>query len=209
MINQLSGTCYEWNGGGFDVNFLDGSTTAKKNYTPLMPVPDFHSFRPPDAHKQSEKRIPREQIQPFKKFINEILAKYGRFDLCGSYRRERPTVKDLDYVVQCSREDFAYLRDELNHAGVRIFRGRNELMNGVFNGIHCDFFRADPDSYISILIWRTGSARHNIYCATIAKQQGMRIRRNGIEIDGTVIHPKTELEFYEILGVPYIPPNKR
>lgn len=210
MINQLSGSCYEWVGGSFDVNFIDYSTTAEKVYNPLRAVPSAHSFRSPDYPEVSTSRFPRGQLAPMKKVIDSILAGYGRYDLCGSYRRGKPTVKDLDYVVECSREDFALLRDELNNTGVKIHRGANEIMNGSLDGIPCDFFRADPESYTSILIWRTGSAKHNIYCARVARRRGMKVKRAGIQKrNGEMLHPATEHEFYKILGVPYMRPNER
>ena len=203
MINQLSGTCYEWVGGGFDVNFLDDSAPAAARSATVFRFPVA------SAPLYTGDRYSRNQIIPLQKIVAPILAKYGRFDLCGSYRRGKPTVKDLDYVIETTRENFGLLRAELTQAGVEFHRGANEIMNGYLRGIAVDFFRADPESYTSILIWRTGSANHNIYCATVARRRGMRILRAGIEKNGAVIHPKTEAEFYSILGVPFMRPDQR
>lgn len=204
MIKQLSSTCYEWTGGGFEFNFLKESPVYDSR--PPATVVNFPAVSAPDP---TSERFSRAQIIPLQKIIDPILKKYGRFELCGSYRRGKPTVKDMDYIIETSREGFGNLRTELTQAGIEFHRGANEIMNGHLNGIAVDFFRCCPESYTSILIWRTGSARHNIYCATIARRRGMRVLRAGIERAGVVIHPKTEAEFYSILGVPYMRPDQR
>lgn len=203
MIKQLSSTCYEWKGGGFDVRFIGDEPIAEsRQHCPRLPVVA--------APQRSEKRLPREDLLPHRNIIEPIMGKYGRFDLCGSYRRGKDTVKDMDYVIECPQDSFLVLRSELAKAGVEFHRGATEIMNGTLNGVACDFFRADPESYTSILIWRTGSARHNIICAVIARKRGMRILRKGIVCrDGILRHPMAEPEFYKILGMRYLAPNER
>lgn len=202
MIKQLSGQCYEWDGGSLDFDFIRDSTASFYQEQ----SPKIINFPAPAS---SGIRYSRDQIETLKNIIDPILAKYGRFELCGSYRRGKATIKDMDYIIETSQKNFRLLRNKLAEIGIEFHRGANEIMNGVFNGTPVDFFRTDPNSYISILIWRTGSARHNIYCATIARYKKMKVKRIGIEKHGNIVYPKTEHEFYEILGIPYIPPHGR
>jgi len=207
MIVQLSSTCYEYTPGDTDVFFLPDNEGNPK------PVSFVNFPRPTAPPQPSEKRYTRLEILPLQKMIAPVLAKYcgtGKFELCGSYRRQKPTVKDLDYVVQCSHETFLKIRLELTEWGIEFHRGAGEIMNGTINGIAVDFFRADPESYTSIIIWRTGSMNHNILCASIARKKGMKVLRTGIRLqDGSQVHPYSEQEFYDILGMNYIPPEKR
>jgi len=208
MIKQLSGCCYEWVGGDFNVKFLDDFSHEKRH--DFQKIPRF--YKPLSDRKPTDKvkRFTQAEILPVRDIIEPIICKYGRFDLCGSFRRGKDTVKDLDYVINTSRQEFIRLRSELTMAGVNFQRGAMEIMNGSINGIACDFFRADSDSYTSILIWRTGSKDHNIYCAAVAMRKGLRVVRNGIKLkDGTIFHPKTEDEFYHHLGVKPMLPNER
>ena len=203
MITQLSGTCYEYTPGSFNVRFLDDPATA--------PPISIHPSRPASpAPEPSAIRYTREQIQPLRDILEPILARVGRFDLCGSYRRGKPTVKDLDYIIETTHEGFAHLRDTLTAAGVTFHRGAGEIMFGVLHGVGVEFYRADPSSYTSVLIWRTGSMEHNVYCARVARRKGLRIRRVGIEMrNGAMVHPGTEQDFYRILGVEFIAPEDR
>lgn len=203
MIRQLSSVCYEWTGGDFNVQFLDDPAIPwPKNVIPLK-----RDTAPAPA--STGVRYTREELQPYLDVVEPILARYGRFDLCGSYRRGKPTVKDLDYVVECSQSDFLTLRQDLTAAGVVFHRGACEIMNGHIGPVPIDVFRADPHSYTMLLIWRTGSMEHNVYCARVARKRGMRVRRTGIETKDGMVYPATEAEFYEALGIPFLAPCDR
>jgi DNA polymerase/3'-5' exonuclease PolX len=98
----------------------------------------------------------------------------------------------------------------LTAAGVVFHRGAGEIMFGVLQGVGVEFYRADPHSYTSILIWRTGSMEHNVYCAMVARRKGMRIRRTGIERQNrSMAYPATEADFYAALGIAYMRPDER
>jgi len=220
MIYQHSATHYEWDGGNLDFNFIDYANDKKlKIIKPAhiktsIKIESEVNYKPKKINtiQKITDRIHRDKIIPIVNILNPILGKYGRFDLCGSYRRGKETIKDMDYVIQTPQEKFRNLREELQNIGIQFVRGANEIMNGIYipNGIGIDFFRADPDSYITLLIWRTGSKNHNIYCAKVALRQGMKIKRSGIQLkNGEIFHPKTEQEFYDCLGMKFIPPNQR
>ena len=202
MIIQTVGQCYQWDGQeGFEIKRLD--YTADRNRKKRR-VAYFPTVAP------TGDRFTREQIRPLQIIIAPILAKHcTKFELCGSYRRGKETVRDMDYVCLATPERFRQIRSGLQNFGVVFHRGADNIMSGTLQGVPVDFFRAGAESYTSILIWRTGSRNHNIHCAIAARKQGMKIKRAGIETPSGIIHPTTEHHFYEILGIPYIPPENR
>jgi DNA polymerase (family 10) len=67
-----------------------------------------------------------------------------------------------------------------------------------------------------IIIWGaalnyfTDSKEHNVLLRSYASKKGYKINEKGYWLkDGTRIGGETEKELYEILGLDYIPPEKR
>jgi len=157
-----------------------------------------------------ETRYPRAIIDERRLLIEPIMKHYGKFELCGSYRRGLETSKDMDYIIQTDPMNFAALRHDLNTAGIEITMGKDGAMRGSVNGVGVDIFRCDEHNYISLLIWRTGSKNHNIFCAIKAQKQGMKVTKDGIvQPDETIFYPGTEEAFYAKLGLDFIKPEDR
>jgi DNA polymerase/3'-5' exonuclease PolX len=74
-----------------------------------------------------------------------------------------------------------------------------------------DFFVATPATWATTLLTRTGSKEHNIWISNRAiAKRGKFLASEGLWFSGRgAIHPQSEAEFYELLGLPFIEPKLR
>jgi DNA polymerase/3'-5' exonuclease PolX len=155
-----------------------------------------------------------------------------RIAIAGSVRRKRPECNDVDIVaipkLKQHRNLFGaveYQEDLLRAALIDYARQNRpkvywstgkEPEPGAVNLIlqgpksQLDVFMATPATWATRLITRTGSLQHNTWIAKRAlARRGQFKSQEGLYIAGGLFQPETEEQFYEALGLPFIPPEKR
>lgn len=133
-----------------------------------------------------------------------------RLDVAGSYRRQKETVGDLDFVGSsknpkelinyfCSYEDIERV----------ISKGSTRASARLRTGMQVDF-RVVPDrSYGAALYYFTGSKAHNIAVRRIAQRSGLKINEYGVFRGKKQIAGATEEDLFRALGLRYIEPELR
>lgn len=140
-----------------------------------------------------------------------------RLQIAGSIRRRKAVIKDIDIVIESSdiKKTRGYI---LKYDGIteRINEGgENWLMLKIryraYNvPVDVRLVSKESNEYISLLHHLTGSKFHNIHLREMAKKKGLKISEHGIEdSDGKVFKAQSEKEFFEYLGLQYIPPELR
>jgi DNA polymerase/3'-5' exonuclease PolX len=79
-------------------------------------------------------------------------------------------------------------------------------------GIPVDIYLANPDTWITLVLIRTGPAQHNIKLCTKARELGYCLHADGRGLftrTGMKLKTDTEQEFFERLGLSYTPPEGR
>jgi len=148
-----------------------------------------------------------------------------RIEIAGSLRRQRPDVGDIEILVapRCQRDvDLLdkVVKDML-HEGILEYR-RNRLgriMYGPMNkflvhtasGIAVDIFSTTEECWPMALAIRTGPKESNIAIATAAQRKGWRLRAygDGFDTPNGPIRCQSEREVFELVGLPYRPPEER
>lgn len=178
-----------------------------------------------------------EQAKRYGLKIKEWIAPYCHWlEIAGSVRRESAECEDVDIVCipklqMPSTGDLpgsllrAFLMKYVEESnGEAWFRssagipGRKEtfvlpdssefLMH--LRKCDADIYAANEANFITRLIVRTGSVEHNIWISDRAEAMGGGFDQNaGLLLNGRLIQPKTEKEFYAALGLPYIEPRNR
>ncbi|GEN45853.1 DNA polymerase/3'-5' exonuclease PolX [Alkalibacillus haloalkaliphilus] len=162
-------------------------------------------------------RLPISSVIPLYEAISaqlETTDGVQRYAIAGSFRRLREDVKDLDYII--ATNEAGHVADQLVElANVKeiVSKGTTKVtvvISGEWD-ISVDFRMVEPEAFITTLHHFTGSKDHNVEMRRLAKQQGYKISEYGIEDSETgEVHTfETEEQFFEFLGVDYIPPELR
>jgi DNA polymerase (family 10) len=138
------------------------------------------------------------------------LDKAVRVEVAGSYRRGRETVGDLDFVV-ASDDAPAVIARFVDAPWVREVVAEGDLKATVITvwGIQADLYVVAPPLFASTLHHFTGSKEHNVALRERARQHGWKISEYGIVKEEETLTPATEEEFFQLIGLSYIPPEMR
>ncbi|TCS96683.1 DNA polymerase/3'-5' exonuclease PolX [Hazenella coriacea] len=138
-----------------------------------------------------------------------------QFELAGSIRRQKETIKDIDYVVATTKpievgEWIASLPEILEIVN----QGETKVsvivkVEGI--EISIDIRLVSPEQFASALHHFTGSKEHNVRIRQRAKQFGWKVSEYGVyhpEQENTITF-RDEESFFAHLQLPFIPPTLR
>jgi DNA polymerase (family X) len=130
--------------------------------------------------------------------------------VCGSVRRRKETVRDIDLLV--AGED----RAKASRAFVTMPETEEVLAEGetktscrLLSGIEADLRVVDVPSFPFALMYFTGSKEHNVKVRGIAKKKGLKLNEYGLYEDDKPLRLSEEFDVYRFLGLPFIPPELR
>jgi DNA polymerase (family 10) len=165
--------------------------------------------------KKSAGRLPITTVMPVVRPILDSLRampEVTRAEFAGSARRGRETVRDIDILVVATDREvvkkyFLTLGEELiaGKKKARIFAPIDSRIS-----VQVDLLFCEDDAWGSSIAYFTGSKEHNIALRTLANQKGYTFNEHGYyKATGERVGGATELELYELLGLPWCPPELR
>lgn len=130
--------------------------------------------------------------------------------LAGSLRRGKEVIKDIDLAVS-SQKPAEVRKFFINLPPVEeiLVQGNTKTSVKLHTGINVDLRVVTPEEYPSTLHYLTGSKEHNTVLRKRAKDLGFKLNEYGIFKGDKKIPTGNEREFFEILGLQYIPPELR
>ena len=142
----------------------------------------------------------------------EALPAVERAQYCGSLRRFRETVADVDIVV-ASPEPSSVREAFLKMPTVREVLGSGDTKTSVLTstGLQVDLRVVEPRQFGAACQYFTGSKAHNIKLRQRALARGWLLNEYGLRDDQTheVIASESEEAIYRALGLQPIPPPLR
>ncbi|PYZ97278.1 DNA polymerase/3'-5' exonuclease PolX [Alteribacter lacisalsi] len=147
--------------------------------------------------------------------LNEFTG-INRFELAGSFRRGRETVKDLDFIISTFKpEEVGSQITMMDNIETIVSNGETKISlelaypEGLI--VPVDFRMVEDDAFATTLHHFTGSKDHNVLMRQRAKEKSEKISEYGVESaeTGEVITFKDEPAFFAHFNLPYIPPEVR
>jgi DNA polymerase (family 10) len=134
----------------------------------------------------------------------------GHVAYCGSLRRFRETIGDVDIVVASSRPG------AVMEAFVALPQVRQVLVHGdtktsilTDGGIQVDLRVVAPSQLGAALLYFTGSKEHNIELRQRAIDRGLLLNEYALSDGDRVVASRTEKAVYRGLGLPFVAPELR
>jgi DNA polymerase (family X) len=162
-----------------------------------------------------EKRRPIAEAMPIaREFVAalEALPAVGRAQYCGSLRRLRETVADVD-IVAASKDPVSVRESFVTMPTVREVLGSGDTKTSVLTttGLQVDLRVVDPGQFGAACQYFTGSKAHNIKLRHRALARGWLLNEYGLSHaeSGDVIASETEEAIYAALDLPLIPAPMR
>lgn len=142
----------------------------------------------------------------------EALPGVERAQYCGSLRRFRETIADVDIVV-ASKDPSSVTEAFLKLPTVREVMGSGDTKTSVLTstGLQVDLRVVEPRHFGAACQYFTGSKAHNIKLRQRALARGWLLNEYGLSHaeSGDVIASESEEAIYEALGLQFIPPPMR
>jgi DNA polymerase (family 10) len=149
-----------------------------------------------------------------RRLVSAIEAMPGveRAQYCGSLRRLRETIADIDIVVAAA--DAAPIMKafvELPEVADILARGETKTSVITDTGIQVDVRVVAPDQIGAAMLYFTGSKSHNIALRMRAIDRGWLLNEYGLIDNETqkVVASKTEADIYRALELEVVPPPMR
>lgn len=163
--------------------------------------------------KESKKRVNLGIALPIaEEIVNGVnkIPGAGKTIYAGSLRRMKETIGDIDILTQ-SDDGGRVVESFTKMPFVKDVLVSGDTKGSVIsrNGTQVDLRVVGQESYGAALQYFTGSQAHNVKLRTIAIKKGLKINEYGLFRGNKKIAGETEVDVYEKLGLPFIPPELR
>jgi DNA polymerase (family X) len=135
----------------------------------------------------------------------------SRVAVCGSFRRAKETVHDLDFLA-ATKEPALVCQDftTLPQVASIIACGDTKASVRLKNGLQCDLRAVSNNQFPFALQYFTGSKEHNVAIRSLALKQGLSLNEYGFTGESAAaIEVNEEADLYRALGLRYIVPELR
>jgi DNA polymerase (family X) len=171
-----------------------------------------------EAHLTKKQRfklaVAAQYAEPLAAYLRKTKG-VGEVVVCGSFRRMKETVGDLDVLVTSDAPD-AVMARFAKYPEVKEVRvsGPTRASALLASGLQVDVRVVPAESFGAAMYYFTGSKAHNIAVRRIAQAKGLKINEYGVfkEMKGgreRRVAGESEASVFAAVGLPFIPPELR
>lgn len=159
----------------------------------------------------SGRHLMHEMIPLAQEIIEHIAPHADKIETCGSLRRWKETIGDLDILAAGDTEAIMNALVGFPHVEEVLASGDTKTSVRLTGGIQADVRVVDHKSFGAALQYFTGSKEHNVRLRQYAIDKGYKLNEYGLYDKNTeeMIAGEIEEVIYETLGMPWIPPELR
>lgn len=186
-----------------------------KNLPGMGEKSETNILRGIELYKRRKERVLLGTALPLAEEIAESLRQLKETDkisFAGSLRRKKETIGDIDILVTSQKPE-KIMKTFISLPQVREILAEGPTKSSVItkDDIHIDVRVVEPISFGAALQYFTGSKAHNIRLRELAVKRGLKINEYGVFDVKTNrrIAGEREEEIYQILNLPFIPPELR
>ena len=140
----------------------------------------------------------------------QAVAKGSAVEVCGSIRRRKEIVRDIDILVGGGdSQSITSFFTSLPEVEEIIVSGETKTSCRLKSGIEADLRIVNKEEFPYALMYFTGSKEHNVKLRGIAKKKGFKLNEYGLFDGEKLITLKSEDEIYRMLGLAYVVPELR
>lgn len=170
------------------------------------------------------RQIPNKIIKEIDDLLHKQLKGF-KFDIAGSYRRNKPISRDIDIIVSSpsSKTTAQHWEIFLSKVPAQIqfmppyAQGDDKVSTILkYKNYTCkvDVFFTDPKEYMYMLLYATGSGQFNIRMRSVAKRKGYLLNQRGLykKISPNILQKvpiRNEKHLFEVLKIKWLEPEER
>lgn len=168
-----------------------------------------------DRKKKETRRILLGIAYPLSQYVVENLkskAPIDKVEVCGSIRRMKETIGDIDILVTSKNPEMVMeVFTSMDIVKEVVARGDTKSTILTNEDIQIDVRVVEPISFGAAVQYFTGSKQHNVKIRELAIKKGYKVNEYGVfdvKTDKRICG-ESEEEVYNILDLPFIPPEMR
>ncbi len=163
----------------------------------------------PEKEKRTKLKVAEQYVEPLVQYLKEA-SNTKDVIVAGSYRRKKETVGDIDVLVTGRKgKEITHRFTEFEDVIEIVSEGETKSTVKLRTGMSVDLRVVAKESYGAALLYFTGSKAHNIKLRNLSIKGSMKLNEYGLFKGENRVAGETEEEIYDVLNLPYIPPEIR